>query len=488
MAAEEDSSFESDPLAGVLQSPASPNKSAANFGMLYASTGHVVPSTVVTRPVEDSRAVAAVHSSDSDGMRSDDAAGEPTQTRAGAPLVASSSDSDTAESRVRIPKLGFGPRTPRITVSVDVLEQKSGSGLGKHTSYVVRSSWASAASGAEPQVAEVSRRYSDFVWLYEDLVRAFPFRTVPVLPEKKMFGRFDDATIGSRRRGLEQFLVFVAAHPVLAGSASLRTFLTTAGQKDFAKWASTAGAECVDGEESCSSALFGDSLLARFLASVDYSGRLLRFEELIDSLGACLAAANEALMHRREALAQQNADLRALARTMAAAAQGLRTSSHATASNTSDALMRGISHWGRGVDADADGHTARALADLDEMDTTLEFYAALCQGASNALKARARALRDKAAGERALRDAQAKKGADTSKLAALEAKLASASQACDFSVGALLQEFARLRKHRKVLLAALLDRLIDGVVPHSEAVRASWRRTYRKLHTSVVGI
>jgi hypothetical protein len=74
----------------------------------------------------------------------------------------------------------------------------------------------------------VRRRYRDFLWLRAQLVGAFPGAIVPPLPppdKPYKDDRFSPQFIQRRQAGLELFLRRVAAHPTLASSADLLTFL-----------------------------------------------------------------------------------------------------------------------------------------------------------------------------------------------------------------------------------------------------------------------
>ena len=75
----------------------------------------------------------------------------------------------------------------------------------------------------------VRRRYRDFLWLRDQLKSAFPGAIVPPLPgtDKPYKGddRFSTQFIQRRQAGLELFLRRVAAHPTLACSDDLLTFL-----------------------------------------------------------------------------------------------------------------------------------------------------------------------------------------------------------------------------------------------------------------------
>ena len=71
----------------------------------------------------------------------------------------------------------------------------------------------------------VVRRYSDFVWLREELLRTHPGAVVPPLPEKAVVGRFSEEFVEARRRALERFCARICRHPDLRSSESFRIFL-----------------------------------------------------------------------------------------------------------------------------------------------------------------------------------------------------------------------------------------------------------------------
>lgn len=79
----------------------------------------------------------------------------------------------------------------------------------------------------------VVRRYSDFVWLNEILVKRYPFRIVPILPPKRLTipvaGRHlssDEGFMERRRRGLQRYLRALIAHPILGRDELVQIFLT----------------------------------------------------------------------------------------------------------------------------------------------------------------------------------------------------------------------------------------------------------------------
>lgn len=74
--------------------------------------------------------------------------------------------------------------------------------------------------------SEVKRRYSDFEVFRDILERESARVTIPPLPGKMIFGRFEDHNIELRRQGLERFMKIVVGHPLLqTGSRVLGAFV-----------------------------------------------------------------------------------------------------------------------------------------------------------------------------------------------------------------------------------------------------------------------
>ena len=76
----------------------------------------------------------------------------------------------------------------------------------------------------QPEFA-VTRRYRDFLWLYNSLHGNNPGVVVPPPPEKQAVGRFDTNFVESRRAALERMLNKAAAHPTLQHDGDLKLFL-----------------------------------------------------------------------------------------------------------------------------------------------------------------------------------------------------------------------------------------------------------------------
>lgn len=71
----------------------------------------------------------------------------------------------------------------------------------------------------------MTRRYKDFLWLYNSLHEGNPGVVVPPPPEKQAVGRFDTNFVESRRQALERMLNKIATHPTLQHDGDLKLFL-----------------------------------------------------------------------------------------------------------------------------------------------------------------------------------------------------------------------------------------------------------------------
>jgi sorting nexin-8 len=107
-------------------------------------------------------------------------------------------------------------------VVVSLMPGKEGIFMFQHHNYEVTS---------QRRGSKVVRRYSDFVWLLDCLHKRYPFRTLPLLPPKRVAvnGNHlsnDGAFIEKRRRGLARFLNALVRHPVLNLEQLVVMFLT----------------------------------------------------------------------------------------------------------------------------------------------------------------------------------------------------------------------------------------------------------------------
>ncbi|PGH27340.1 hypothetical protein AJ80_01052 [Polytolypa hystricis UAMH7299] len=111
---------------------------------------------------------------------------------------------------------------PTFEVSVGD-PHKVGDITSSHIVYQVRTKTTSKAY-RQPEFT-VSRRYRDFLWLYNTLHGNNPGIVVPPPPEKQAVGRFESNFVESRRAALERMLNKTAAHPVLQRDGDLKIFL-----------------------------------------------------------------------------------------------------------------------------------------------------------------------------------------------------------------------------------------------------------------------
>jgi len=90
------------------------------------------------------------------------------------------------------------------------------------------------------------RRFSDFLWIHDQLVQKYPSCVIPPMPEKSLTGNFSPELMMFRSRELTRFLQRVAAHPTLSSDDDFEFFLM-APWDDFTVKRSTSGKESVVG-------------------------------------------------------------------------------------------------------------------------------------------------------------------------------------------------------------------------------------------------
>ncbi|KAI0073526.1 hypothetical protein K474DRAFT_1649455 [Panus rudis PR-1116 ss-1] len=177
------------------------------------------------------------------------------------------------------------------TVNVNILGQQ-GFILNRYLVYEV----------ATERAAPVPRRYSEFVFLWDVLVKRYPFRLLPQLPPKRIGP--DESFIEQRRRGLARFLNFVMQvqfllnHPVIKDDGLLQVFLT---EPSFEHWRKQA---TISYDEE-STTKFVDSIEEMSIPS-DLDDKLAVVRQKIGTLieqwqKICILA--ERIIKRREAVA-----------------------------------------------------------------------------------------------------------------------------------------------------------------------------------------
>ncbi|KAJ5606260.1 hypothetical protein N7510_009041 [Penicillium lagena] len=150
---------------------------------------------------------------------------EPFAARGARPLSSPSqaSTGEMGDSRQSQPSVSV-EQAAKPTFDINVGDpHKVGDLTSSHIVYQVRTKTTSKAYRV-PEFA-VSRRYRDFLWLYNSLHNSNPGVVVAPPPEKQAVGRFDTNFVESRRAALERMLNKIAAHPILQHDADLKIFL-----------------------------------------------------------------------------------------------------------------------------------------------------------------------------------------------------------------------------------------------------------------------
>lgn len=115
---------------------------------------------------------------------------------------------------------------PTGTLHVEISDpHRVGDGLSKHVEYKV-TYWTSLPQYASTSGC-VTRRYSDFEWLWKMLRGSMDGIIVPAPPSKSLMPNDDpkSAAIDKRQHHLALFIARVAAHPVMRESKDLQIFL-----------------------------------------------------------------------------------------------------------------------------------------------------------------------------------------------------------------------------------------------------------------------
>jgi sorting nexin-1/2 len=111
---------------------------------------------------------------------------------------------------------------PTFTINVGD-PHKVGDLTSSHTEYSVMTK--TTSKGYRNSEFSVSRRYRDFLWLYNQMHNNNPGIIIPPPPEKQAVGRFDTDFVESRRAALERMLNKIAGHSVLQHDGDLKLFL-----------------------------------------------------------------------------------------------------------------------------------------------------------------------------------------------------------------------------------------------------------------------
>jgi len=176
--------------------------------MSYAGIGS---STVPLTESSDADSVTVVSVEDAAAMP--DTKQAVTTPAAAAPAVASPSPPPS----ILEPPSSLAPTS--VSLGGYRIVPASSYGTGRHVVFTLE------VAAGEDERWTVERRFSEFVWLRETLLRQLPGCLVPPLPDKQIVGRFGAAFLEARRVGLSLFLDAVLEHPLLGQSGPFVVFL-----------------------------------------------------------------------------------------------------------------------------------------------------------------------------------------------------------------------------------------------------------------------
>lgn len=148
------------------------------------------------------------------------------------PTESASTNEDLSEWIKETRKL-YNPLVADI-VSIEEIPEREGL-LFKHINYKLTLS-ADLPNTETSESKNVVRRYSDFDWLQEVLLKRYPFRMIPELPPKKIrtSQNLDPTFLKKRQHGLYNFINLIMKHPILKEDDLVLTFLTV--PTDLSTW------------------------------------------------------------------------------------------------------------------------------------------------------------------------------------------------------------------------------------------------------------
>lgn len=191
---------------------------------------------------------------------------------------------------------------------------KVGDPISSHIVYQVHTKTSSKAY--KQSEFTVSRRYRDFLWLYNSLHGNNPGVVVPPPPEKQAMNRFDSNFVESRRAALERMLNKTAAHPVLQHDGDLKIFLESDAFNVDVKHREHKELGLGENKGMFSSIGFGSGGGGKFIEHDDwFHDRRIYLDALENQLKALLKAIDTVVQQRKglaEAAGDFSASLHAL--------------------------------------------------------------------------------------------------------------------------------------------------------------------------------
>lgn len=128
--------------------------------------------------------------------------------------------------KCRIVETIRGPIIPEEAITIKLSNPITrGAGVMKYTVYDTKTE--TTLSHFVYKEMRVNRRYSDFLWLHKCLSCKYLGVVIPPMPDKKLFGNFNELFVEERRQALELFVNRVSHHSLLSKSLELEIFLSS---------------------------------------------------------------------------------------------------------------------------------------------------------------------------------------------------------------------------------------------------------------------
>jgi len=142
-----------------------------------------------------------------------------TETQSSAKEESGQSQPEVPKRTTLVPKV---ETSSQFEITITDYEKK-GDGMNAFVVYTINTK--TTSPDFQNPTMTVSRRFTNFVWLYTQLTTKYPGVVVPPIPEKQALGRFGTNFIDHRKAGLEKCLRRIAAHSVLSKSPDFKLFL-----------------------------------------------------------------------------------------------------------------------------------------------------------------------------------------------------------------------------------------------------------------------
>lgn len=212
--------------------------------------------------------------------------------------------------------------TPAHSFDISVGDPiKVGDITSSHTVYTVTTK--TSHPNFKTDAGSVTRRYSDFRWLFHALENKHPGIVVPPPPDKQAVGRFNEDFVEARRAALETMLQKVARHHLLQDDPDLQLFLQSEQlNQDIKHSHSAPGAAGGSEEEAWIEEGSGSGLMSSLSSSFSFSKSFIEtdpwfsdkrgYVDVLESHLKSMSRGLELVVHQRKDLAESMGDVAAV--------------------------------------------------------------------------------------------------------------------------------------------------------------------------------